>query len=1146
MTGALGAASLATCAGHLWAGVSLNQISSTNWTISNGLVTAIFSPSGEKITSVQLGSGTNLLTSLDQEFAGTPFGGGTQSFNSQVGPGGSYVDVWTNVASAGTAQTSGCSYINPITYAFHYLIYANDPTIYCYEVLNHSATDPATSVGQGQFLFRSNPSLFPNLYQINSGPNQQYPVTTLNIPSTNANWGTVSVQAGRTVQNAAVDLTGSGIPGDAGTNFFTKYDYSIYSQFFQAETMYGSSYAVTEIDPSRDTLTGGPTKQELAYTDPGILNMEFLSGHYGNSGNGAGPFPGYSYYPAQGADVTKLYGPYAFTISSTTGTTAAAINQKAISSIPTQQAQFSTDTELVSVGYVAPTARGTVQITGASNAAGWSSNSSNNTVVLSQPGVNFQESTQGYQYWGQLNQSGSATISNVVPGTYRLSLYQLGQWGETRVDGVQVNGNTITLPQNLKFTPQNFSSAAPIWSIGTPNRSANEFLNGHNSSGADIRAFYGSYDYWAQEAALGSPGKVVYYATNLGATPATNDSNKWLANQWGKFNPGLYDASNGTSDNYNKTCPAYVTAGGGPANYGGSAWEIHFATSTAQSAQGQYVVLSVGLAAAEGSLTIALNGHSEGWHVVNSSDPMIRSGEAGYYQFLAYQFPTSDLNASGSDNTFTLSTSQPDGDLYDALRLEITNTSAAPSSTGWYDYEYIYSSNSQTDAADANGTAASSVFSGTSQWAMATGGSWSSGGSWSNFIIPNQPKDIATFASTITAPSVVTLDGNHTLGGLIFNSPQSYTLAAGTGGLLTFNAGTGTSTINVLSGTHTIAAPIALQSNLLVTVTNASDSIILSGGINGSGGLTTGGNGAVSLSGVNTYSGPTQVTAGTLTLMANGSITSTAIGVLANASFNVNGVISPATALTTAGIVHIACNSSGGIFVETIGSASLSGSALITLQASAAGSRTLLVTNALTFAGASGNWQGRVDLNNNDVLIHNGSLGDLTSEISAGYGSSGAWNGSSGLISSIASANPAHLLAIGIMQSTSSAFDGVATSPGDVLVKVTYFGDANLDGKVDGSDYSLIDYGYLSDLSSPLALTGWANGDFNYDGNVNGSDYTLIDNAFNTQGTQITASVTAQIEVTSQIGVTGGQVPEPALLSWGAAIGIASLRRRTR
>ena len=428
--------------------VTLTKTSNTVWTMTNGDITAVFDPAGEEITSIQLGSGANLLNpgggtngSLNAEFAGTPLGTGAQTFESNIGPNNSYVDVWTNVASTGTT-------VNPITYAFHYVLFANDPTVYCYEVLNHAASDPATSVGQGQFLFRSNPSTFPNLYQINTGPNQLGTAnaqTTIGVPSTNPNFNSVLAGTpGRTVQNVTYDLTGSGIAGDNGTNFFTKYDYSVYTQFFQAETMYGSQYAVSEVDPSTDTLTGGPTKQELAWTDPGILNMEFLSDHYGIDGSGSGAYPGYAYYPTQGIATTKLYGPYGFTISSTTtGTTAAQINQNAINAIANDQSEFATDTELTASGYVPNTSRGSVQIN-ASNSAGWSSNTANNTVVLSEPGVNFQESTQGNQYTGQVSQNGTVTIPNVVPGTYRMSMYELGQWGETRVDGVQVqNGQVI-------------------------------------------------------------------------------------------------------------------------------------------------------------------------------------------------------------------------------------------------------------------------------------------------------------------------------------------------------------------------------------------------------------------------------------------------------------------------------------------------------------------------------------------------------------------------------------------------------------------------------------------------------------------------------------------------------------------------------
>src|SRR5262249_39408899 len=116
--------------------VTVTQNSSTNWTITNGALTVVFSPSGQKLTSVKLGVGAgasaNLLVSggtVDQEFAGTPFGSGTQTFNLNMGPGNSYADVWTDTASTGTST-------NPIDYQFHFVLFNNDPTIHVYEALS--------------------------------------------------------------------------------------------------------------------------------------------------------------------------------------------------------------------------------------------------------------------------------------------------------------------------------------------------------------------------------------------------------------------------------------------------------------------------------------------------------------------------------------------------------------------------------------------------------------------------------------------------------------------------------------------------------------------------------------------------------------------------------------------------------------------------------------------------------------------------------------------------------------------------------------------------------------------------------------------------------------------------------------------------
>jgi hypothetical protein len=158
------------------------------------------------------------------------------------------------------------------------------------------------------------------------------------------------------------------------------------------------------------------------------------------------------------------------------------------------------------------------------------------------------------------------------------------------------------------------------------------------------------------------------------------------------------------------------------------------------------------------------------------------------------------------------------------------------------------------------------------------------------------------------------------------------------------------------------------------------------------------------------------------------------------------------------------------------------------------------------------------------------------------------WNGP-GIISSSAANSTMHLTALGVIQNNQSGsaiftaanpFDGTVPGPSDILARYTYFGDANLDGKVDGSDYARIDNGAL------MGLTGWYNGDFNYDSIINGSDYTLIDNAYNTQGAQLNSGISSDAAVaTAQIGETSA-VPEPGAIGSVGVVAVALLGRRRR
>jgi hypothetical protein len=76
----------------------------------------------------------------------------------------------------------------------------------------------------------------------------------------------------------------------------------------------------------------------------------------------------------------------------------------------------------------------------------------------------------------------------------------------------------------------------------------------------------------------------------------------------------------------------------------------------------------------------------------------------------------------------------------------------------------------------------------------------------------------------------------------------------------------------------------------------------------------------------------------------------------------------------------------------------------------------------------------------------------------------------------------------------SGAFDGETLDATAVLVKYTYYGDSDFNGKVNFDDYVRTDNGFNNHL------VGWPNGDFDGNGQVNFDDYVLIDLAFNTQG----------------------------------------------
>ncbi|HWP40095.1 MAG TPA: hypothetical protein VNL70_04160 [Tepidisphaeraceae bacterium] len=130
-----------------------------------------------------------------------------------------------------------------------------------------------------------------------------------------------------------------------------------------------------------------------------------------------------------------------------------------------------------------------------------------------------------------------------------------------------------------------------------------------------------------------------------------------------------------------------------------------------------------------------------------------------------------------------------------------------------------------------------------------------------------------------------------------------------------------------------------------------------------------------------------------------------------------------------------------------------------------------------------------------------------------------------------------------------TSFAGETLTGAEVLVKFTYFGDADLSGAIDATDYSLIDNGYVN------ALAGWVNGDFDYSGAIDATDYAVIDNAYVNQSGPLAESMTRAhaamfgSEYTHAVqSLRSGSVPEPkaVLVYIGGVMVIQILRHRRR
>jgi hypothetical protein len=201
-------------------------------------------------------------------------------------------------------------------------------------------------------------------------------------------------------------------------------------------------------------------------------------------------------------------------------------------------------------------------------------------------------------------------------------------------------------------------------------------------------------------------------------------------------------------------------------------------------------------------------------------------------------------------------------------------------------------------------------------------------------------------------------------------------------------------------------------------------------------------------------------------------------------TLNFNGGIT--APLTFAGAAASTINVNSGTLnfaaasTISLGALNISSGALAAVPVDSS-TQTRLLLSSLSIAS------GKLDLNDNEMFITYASGSDPISTIygyiKSGF-NNGNWNGP-GIISTAAQ-TPTNGLkyALGFADGKDRVVAGLAS--GQIEIKYTLLGDANLDGTVNGSDFSILAGNF------GLGFTNWDQGNFLFTSSVNGSDFSAL------------------------------------------------------
>ena len=274
------------------------------------------------------------------------------------------------------------------------------------------------------------------------------------------------------------------------SDYFTKYTFSDVWRDHKAHGLYadgsatpdGSTYGAWFVMNTVDTYFGGPTHSDL--TVDGIVYNYIVSNHHG----------------AQTPNITdgfdRTFGPGYYHFSKGGSLEESRADAETFAAADLWTEFYDCIAEFVT-GYVPSSGRGS-----------WSGTitlpqgAENPVAILSLSGVDYQDNANdanAYQYWADIDsESGEVSLDGVKAGTYRLTVYASGVFGQYTEDDIVVQAGERTTT-TATWKPD--SSGLELWRVGTPDKSSGEYRHGyakdptHPLHPAEHRIYFAAYDF---------------------------------------------------------------------------------------------------------------------------------------------------------------------------------------------------------------------------------------------------------------------------------------------------------------------------------------------------------------------------------------------------------------------------------------------------------------------------------------------------------------------------------------------------------------------------------------------------------------------------------------------------------------------------